>query len=349
MASPAYNLASQRLTPARRKSNVRCCRQASCGSSLRSHLICSLAAELGRDAATTSDATLQAYPYATVMAAKKKQVEYEPMAAGDPRLPLKLARLREARAAIAQFSARESRMDDPDFEAWENKVQELLKEVFGASGYLLRFRQLSIRPLSYQMGGGKRWFGDPRQAWETGLPQADQVLAEAIEEAELISGAGGRSSVPATERPHSNRVFVVHGHDDAARETVARFLERLDVEAIVLHEQPNEGRTVIEKLEHCANVDFAVVLLTPDDLGAANTDSANLQSRARQNVVLELGYFVGRLGRKKVCAMHKGALELPSDYLGVVYISFDSGGGWRLHLAKELKSCGFNIDMNRAL
>ena len=172
------------------------------------------------------------------MAAKKKQVEYEPMAADDPRLPLKLGRLREARASIAQFSAREPRMDDPDFDAWENKVQELLKEVFGASGYLLRFRQLSIRPLSYQIDGGKRWFGDPRQAWETGLPQADQVLAEAIEEAEVMSGAGGQSSVPVAERTHSNRVFVVHGHYDAARETVARFLERLEVEAIVLHEQP---------------------------------------------------------------------------------------------------------------
>lgn len=283
------------------------------------------------------------------MAAKKKQVEFEPMAAGDPRLPLKIVRLREARTAITQFAAREPRMDDPDFEAWENKVQELLKEVFGAGGYLLRFRQLTIRPLSYQMGGGKRWFGDQRQAWETGLPQADQVLAEAIEEAELMAGVGGKSSVSTLERPHSNRVFVVHGHDDASRETVARFLERLNVEAIVLHEQPSEGRTVMEKLEHYANVDFAVVLLTPDDVGAAKADSAHLQERARQNVVLELGYFVGRLGRKNVCALHKGPLELPSDYLGVVYVAFDSGGGWRMHLAKELKSCGFTIDMNRAL
>lgn len=274
------------------------------------------------------------------------------MVPGDPRFPLKIARLREAQSAIAAMVARPPRLEpDPEFEEWENHVETLLTEMFGAGGYLLRFRELSIRPISYAMGGGRRWYAEPNNAWQTGLTQAEKILGEAIEEAELLSGAtSARKPTASPSREHTNKVFVVHGHDDAARETVARFLERLGIEAIVLHERPTEGRTIIEKLEHYADVDFAVVLLTPDDVGGPkNEPDRPLNDRARQNVVLELGYFVGRLGRKNVCALYKGALELPSDYLGVVYVPLDLGGGWRLQLAKELKSARFNVDMNLAL
>jgi predicted nucleotide-binding protein len=104
------------------------------------------------------------------------------------------------------------------------------------------------------------------------------------------------------------KVFLVHGRDDAARETVARFLERLGLEAVILHAQATRGRTFIEKLEHYSGADCAVVLLTPDDVGALKTDAAKLQPRARQNVVLELGYFVALLGRDHVCALHPETL-----------------------------------------
>jgi predicted nucleotide-binding protein len=144
-------------------------------------------------------------------------------------------------------------------------------------------------------------------------------------------------------------VFLVHGHDGGARELVARFLEKLKVKPIILHEQPNQGRTVIEKLEHNSDVAFAVVLLTPDDVGGVPTQPLNLTARARQNVILELGFFVGRLGRRQVCALYKGQMELPSDFVGVVYVPLDEGGGWRLALARELKAAGFPVDMNRAV
>jgi predicted nucleotide-binding protein len=144
------------------------------------------------------------------------------------------------------------------------------------------------------------------------------------------------------------RIFIVHGHDEAARELVARFLERIELEPIILHEQPNKGSTIIEKLEENADVSFAVVLLTPDDEGRKKGDSA-LRDRARQNVLLELGYFIGRLGRKHVCALHKGSVEIPTDYLGVLFLPFDNSGGWQLKLAKELKAAGFSIDMNKAV
>ena len=145
----------------------------------------------------------------------------------------------------------------------------------------------------------------------------------------------------------SNRVFVVHGHDDAARETVARFLERLGLVAVILHEQVSRGRTVIEKVEEHGDVAFAVVLLTPDDEGRAR-GIGELMPRARQNVVLELGYFMARLGRDRVCALKRGGVEIPSDYAGVVWTDMDPAGGWRLTLARELNAAGFDVDLNKA-
>jgi predicted nucleotide-binding protein len=101
-----------------------------------------------------------------------------------------------------------------------------------------------------------------------------------------------------------NKVFVVHGHDDEAKESVARFLERLGLETVVLNEQSNRGRTIIEKLEGHADVAFAVVLLTPDDRGESKDKPYdNQELRARQNVIFELGNFLAKLGRRNVCAL----------------------------------------------
>ena len=147
--------------------------------------------------------------------------------------------------------------------------------------------------------------------------------------------------------PPSNKVFIVHGHDGEVRETVARFLEKIGFEAIILHEQANQGRTVIEKVEANGDVGFAVVLLTPDDQGCAKGGA--LEPRARQNVLLELGYFIGRLGRGRVCALTRGELEIPSDFAGVVWEKMDDGHGWKLGLARELKAAGHNVDLNKAM
>ncbi|QJP97402.1 TIR domain-containing protein [Pseudomonas fluorescens] len=143
----------------------------------------------------------------------------------------------------------------------------------------------------------------------------------------------------------SRRVFVVHGHDDGSREMVARFLEKVGFEAVILHEQANGGRTVIEKVEAHGDVGFAVVLLTPDDEGCVKGGMP--EPRARQNVILELGYFIGRLGRGKVCALKRGALEIPSDYAGVVYESLD--GDWKQALGRELQEAGHEIDWNKVM
>lgn len=146
---------------------------------------------------------------------------------------------------------------------------------------------------------------------------------------------------------NSKKVFIVHGHDNELKETVARFLEKIGLEPIILHEQVNGGLTVIEKFEANSDVQFAVVLMTPDDIGNKKDNSDNLNARARQNVILELGYFMGKLGRDRVCALIKGNVERPSDYDGVVYIAVDKSNGWKLLLAKELKEAKLSFDGNK--
>jgi predicted nucleotide-binding protein len=141
---------------------------------------------------------------------------------------------------------------------------------------------------------------------------------------------------------------VVHGHEEAPREAVARFLERLGFDVVILHEQANKGRAIITKFrEEAADIGFAVVLMTPDDHGGKAGEPT--RPRARQNVVFEFGFFIGALGPERVAALVKGALERPSDLDGVVYIDFDSAEGWQKKLGQELSAAGFEIDWNKVM
>lgn len=147
----------------------------------------------------------------------------------------------------------------------------------------------------------------------------------------------------------SSKVFIVHGHDVETKEMVARFVQKIGLNPIILHEQASSGRTIIEKFEVYSDVGFAIVLLTPDDIGAAISDSADLKSRARQNVILELGYFMGKLSRNRVCALYKAGVEIPSDYQGVLYIELDEKGAWRTKLAQELVQAEMKIKLEGLL
>jgi len=147
---------------------------------------------------------------------------------------------------------------------------------------------------------------------------------------------------------YGSKVFIVHGRDEAIKETTARFMEKLGLHPVILHEQPNRGRTIIEKFEHHSTVAYSVVILTGDDLGALSSEQSKFSPRARQNVVFELGYFIGKLGRERVCALYQDGVELPSDFEGVLYIPLDTAGRWKLSLAQELQASGFSIDLNEA-
>lgn len=145
----------------------------------------------------------------------------------------------------------------------------------------------------------------------------------------------------------SNKVFIVHGHDEAAKLDMARTLEKAGFEAIILHEQPDAGRTIIEKFEDYADVNFAVILYTECDLGRAKeAPESSERYRARQNVVFEHGFFIGKLGRDHVCAFVKGDVETPGDIGGVIYVPMDKDGAWKARLAQNMKFVGLPADMN---
>lgn len=246
----------------------------------------------------------------------------------------------------------------PEVSVLEASIDEALSAVFG-HGTVEYNRYSSAKTLDNGPVILRSGFGDDdrndafeaRQYLAEGKRESLLMLEQAIKtlEEEIADQEEEVSSpLPVRSPPRAARkVFVVHGHDSGAKEAVARFLERIELEAIILHEQPDQGMTIIEKFEsYAGQVGFAVVLLTPDDLGgalAANSQSA----RARQNVIFELGYFVGKLGRGRACLLQKGQVEIPSDLYGVIYTEMDGSDGWKLKLVKELKAANLDFDANK--
>lgn len=246
----------------------------------------------------------------------------------------------------------------PEVAALQNAIDEALTAAFGHGTIEYNrykdaaeldngpvFMSLGPRNPAQEAHEVRQYLAQGKDAAIILLQQAIAGLEEEIVERKAMAVISGN---PQEERQlHSSKVFVVHGHDEAALQTVARFLEQLKLEAIVLREQPDQGRTIIEKFETCAQeVGFAVVLLTPDDLGAA-VSAPDQTARVRQNVIFELGYFAGKLGRGRACLLRKGSVEIPSDLYGVIYTEFDGADGWKINLVREMKAAGLAFDANR--
>jgi predicted nucleotide-binding protein len=151
------------------------------------------------------------------------------------------------------------------------------------------------------------------------------------------------------ETSESRKVFIVHGNDEEKKEAVAEFLTNMELEPVILHEQPNHAETLIEKFEHDSDVAFAIIILTGDDYGYPKGKPEESKPRPRQNVVFELGFLLGRLPGLRVCALHEDGLELPSEYQGAVFIPYDAGGVWKLLIARAMKTANIEIDLNRAI
>ena len=146
-----------------------------------------------------------------------------------------------------------------------------------------------------------------------------------------------------TETKSTNKVFIVHGHNNEIKQTVARTITNLKLDPIILHEQPEQGRTIIEKFEkNSSDVNFAIILLTADDEGKAKVET-DYKNRARQNVVFEMGYFIGKLGRERVFLLLENGVDKPGDLDGIIYVPIDNADGWKLKLVKELKAAGYNV------
>ena len=247
--------------------------------------------------------------------------------------------------------------DSNEFRKWHRNTRIAVENTF--SNEVSKIKDFTQIVYSWSsMGGpivtGGRPTTDPdhQEAYVRGLERATVVLESMIEEIQdwwEDEGQEPTDPIVQDDRSTSTReIFVIHGRDEETKGTVARFLERLELKPIILHEQLNQGQTIIEKFEQHAQVSFAIALLTPDDVGALQEEVENLQSRPRQNVIFEFGYFIGRLGRKKVCALTRGKVEIPSDYDGVIYISMDDAEGWKMDLIRELKGAGMDVDANHA-
>lgn len=137
------------------------------------------------------------------------------------------------------------------------------------------------------------------------------------------------------------KIFIVHGHDNEVKLEVARFIEKIGLEPIILHEQVNSGMTVIEKIEKYSDVEFGIVLYTPCDLGYVKGKKKEKKARARQNVVFEHGYLMGKLGRENVTFIVDGNIETPGDISGAVYSS--TSNHWQFDIVKELKAVGYEV------
>jgi predicted nucleotide-binding protein len=230
-----------------------------------------------------------------------------------------------------------------DCERWDARTKTALDSVFDGP-CPEEFHDAATGAIFRQVGqGNDQTFLYRQEAIKRGINTLRSIgerlefLAEPVPEAETR---------PTT--PGGRQVFVVHGRDRALREQVARLLDRLDLEPIVLEEQAGRGRTILEKFEdHALSVGYAVVLMTADDFGRGpdEADWPENPNRARQNVVLELGYFMGALGRPRVAALLAPGVEQPSDIHGLLYIS--TAGAWELQLAKEMRDAGLPVDLNR--
>lgn len=249
---------------------------------------------------------------------------------------------------------------EADFSRWNDFNYEFLRRAFTTEEYAQTYRS-TYAPIGIAF--------QPKSPQEKLQDELERItvkvgsLVSLVERLDLIDEgpdavAANRPSIsePLATGPvniDNKKVFLVHGQDEEAKAVVARFITGCNLTPIILHEQPNGGRTIIEKFEREADVGFAVIILTPDDVGGLRDGdtltSVQLNTRARQNVVLELGYFAGRLGRGRVAALKKGDLEMPSDIAGVVWTALDAADAWKMSLARELKSAGFEFDVAQAL
>ncbi|MCL4201450.1 MAG: nucleotide-binding protein [Pirellulaceae bacterium] len=232
---------------------------------------------------------------------------------------------------------------------WDEYNTTLLKRIFSTEELSQEYSYWGIMAV-----GGARSLAHEVKEFVGDVNDKIRRLESIIERLPLY-GPDTKATIP---RPgvtmattESRKVFVVHGRNNELKETVARYLAQLDLVPVILHEQASAGLTVIEKFEFNSDACFAVILLTPDDVGCLSPAESldALSKRARQNVVFEWGFFVAKLGRRNVCALVAEGVELPSDMGGVVYVSLDQHGAWKMLLARELKAGRVEIDLNRAI
>lgn len=229
---------------------------------------------------------------------------------------------------------------DAEFKVWYSKVSWFLINKFGQESYEYKdFNSLHFSLMICTSDTQKYEFIDAcAKDLKTTKKIFEEYLNEMKEDKEVITGNN-------TDKKNYNEVFIVHGHDSELKVSVARLLEKQGIKPIILHEQPNQGHTIIEKIESYSDVGAAIVLFTEDDLGHSKEEITE-RTRARQNVVFEAGYFMAKLRRENIIIIAAPNIELPGDLSGIVYTD---RANWELEILKELKAIGFAIDVNRLI
>lgn len=235
------------------------------------------------------------------------------------------------------------RSSAPAFEAWHTKAERFLVKKYGENSLEhKKFLATYFTPFVWIGDDEEEDIRDSIKCCCDGLRSCKAIfktyLEDIADESESILQSNSNAKVV-----NISKIFIVHGHDEKLKQSVARIIEKQGIEAIILSEQANKGRTIIEKFEDYSDVNGAICLFTSDDIGKAKKDSAD-KSRARQNVVLETGYFMGKLGRNHVVILADNGIEMPSDLSGVVYTNTES---WKIDLLKELKAIGYTVDFNK--
>lgn len=233
--------------------------------------------------------------------------------------------------------------DAPAFTTWQTRVQRFLEKHYGRDSKEANdFKTQSFWPDVIGYGTTE---DDYISKCQEGLLHSQAVFKVYLEEMEEEEDSASQThQVPTQGKRDINSVFIVHGHDEALKQSVARLIEKQGIEVVILHEQPNKGATIIEKFEKNSNVGAAICLFTADDKGRAVTEERD-NKRARQNVVFEAGFFMGSLGRNRVIILAERGIELPSDMQGIVYTDSKT---WEFEVLKELKAIGYAIDFNKA-
>jgi predicted nucleotide-binding protein len=235
-----------------------------------------------------------------------------------------------------------------DHTAWNNTTRDYLIKAFGSKSPNVNAVIHASSSEGLYMGMGDAAFEEYMASLvENQIRMLNSCIEQLETEIESSKGSEKIDEPYISKKAPSNKIFIVHGHNQGVKEAVARFIEKLDLEAVILHEKPNKGRTIIEKFSDYSDVHFAIVLLTADDLGKEKNSSEELEPRARQNVIFELGYFIGKLSRSRVCALYEEGVDIPSDYQGVIFIPIDKQERWKSDIVRELLAAGFNVDANK--
>lgn len=231
---------------------------------------------------------------------------------------------------------------NPEFSAWRTKVLILLQKIYGNNS----IQYNSIKNRKFRISS---------YIWGTDMTQKQITYFKDSMEASLLElrsyyddiseNYSDNEQKPKSVEGYNNKIFIVHGRDNESKISVARFVEKIKLDAIILNESPGKGNTIIEKIEDNSDVGYAIIIYSPCDEGRLKNE-VGLSNRARQNVVFEHGYFCAKIGRDRVAALVKGDVETPSDISGIEYIPMDNSNAWMYKIGNELKAAGYRISLD---